>query len=400
LENHAFLSTSAGLASRARPAGAAQPANDHPNPNPNVSEPLPYGRFFLPGPTEVRPEVLAAMSRPMIGHRVPEMEQLMATVQPRLRTIFQTNRPVYVVACSGTGMMEAAVRNGARRHVLSLVNGAFSERFHRIALSNGLRADALEVPWGQTHTPDMLDGALRRGIYDAVTVAHSETSTGALNPIHELADVAHQNGDVAILVDSVSGLAGAPVHADDWHLDFVLTGSQKCLALPPGLGLGVAQESILERARSKNDRGTYFDFLEMEKHLASNQTPNTPAVSLMFALAIQTERIMAEGMEARWQRHATEAQLVYDWVSAMNGRGVALEVIAPEGHRSPTVTCIRVPDPWTGPRVVVAARQHGFAIATGYGKLKDSTFRIGHMGEHTVEEVEELLAVLTALFSG
>jgi aspartate aminotransferase-like enzyme len=319
----------------------------------------------------------------------------MAFIQPRLKTVFQTNRHVYIVACSGTGMMEAAVRNGARRHVLCLVNGAFSERFYRIALANGLRADALEVPWGQTHTPEMLDGALRRGIYDAVTVAHSETSTGALNPIEELVTVAHQNGDVALLVDSVSGLAGAPVHTDTWKLDFVLTGSQKCLALPPGLGFGVAQESALERARSKADRGTYFDFLEIEKNLESNQTPNTPAVSLLFALAVQAQRIAEEGIETRWRRHQAMARRTHEWVQQMNDKGVKLDVVADEEHRSPTVTCIRLPENWTGPKVVTAARQRGFVIASGYGKLKDSTFRIGHMGDHTLEELEELLGCLT-----
>ncbi len=145
-----------------------------------MSEPLKYGHFFLPGPTEVRPEVLQAMTRPMIGHRVPEMEELMGFIEPRLKTVFQTSRPVYIVPSSGTGLMEAAVRNGARRHVLSLVNGAFSERFYRIALANGLRADALEVPWGEVHAAEMLDDALRRGIDDAVTVAHSETFDGRI----------------------------------------------------------------------------------------------------------------------------------------------------------------------------------------------------------------------------
>jgi len=364
-----------------------------------VTETLEFGRFFLPGPTEVHPDVLAAMTRPMIGHRVPEMEELIGDIEARLKTIFQTTRPVYIVPASGTGMMEAAVRNGARRHVLSLVNGAFSSRFHTIALSNGLRADALEVPWGQVHTPEMLDDALRRGIYDAVTVCHSETSTGALNPIAELAEVAHQNGDVALLVDSVSGLAGAPVLTDAWRLDFVLTGAQKCMALPPGLAFGVAQESVLERARSKSDRGTYFDILEFEKNLQSNQTPNTPAVSLLYALSVQARRMTDEGMEARWARHAAMAQRTADWVASMNDRGVHLEVLTPAGHRSPSVTCIRPPEGVAGPRVVAAVRERGFAIASGYGKLKDSTFRIGHMGDHTVAELDALLEALTSVFN-
>lgn len=358
-------------------------------------ETLPFGRFFLPGPVDVRPEVLAQMSKGMIGHRVPEMVQLMGYIQERMKIIFGTTRPVYISASSATGLMEGAVRNGARRHVLSLVNGAFSDRFHRITLANGLKADALEVPWGQVHTPEMLDDALRRGIYDAVTVAHSETSTGALNPIRELAEVAHKNGDVAILVDSVSGAAGAPLKADEWQLDFVLTGSQKAFAVPPGLAFGVAQESVLERARSKNDRGTYFDFLEFEKNLEGNQTPNTPAISLLYALAEQADYIAREGIEARWARHAAMAERTYRWVDEMNERGVGLEIVAPVGARSPTVTCIRVPEPWTGPRVVAETRKRGFAIATGYGKFKEGSFRIGHMGDHSLAALEALLDVLT-----
>jgi aspartate aminotransferase-like enzyme len=282
--------------------------------------------------------------------------------------------------------------------VLSLVNGAFSERFYNIALANGLRADPLEVPWGQVHTPEMLDDALRRGIYDAVTVAHSETSTGALNPIRELAEVAHANGDVAILVDSVSGMAGAPVYTDEWKLDFILTGSQKSLAMPPGLAFGVAQESVLERARSKENRGIYFDFLEFEKNILANQTPNTPALSLMYAAAVQAAHIRNETIEARWARHDEMAKRTYAWVAEMNDRGVPLEILAPDGFRSPTVTTIRVPAGWTGPRVASAVRERGFVIATGYGKLKETTFRIGHMGDHTLVELETLLAALEDVF--
>jgi predicted phosphoserine aminotransferase len=360
---------------------------------------LEFGRFFLPGPTEVRPEVLQAMTRSMIGHRVPEMEDLIGHIQPRLKNVFRTERPVYISASSATGLMEAAVRNGARRKVLSLVNGAFSERFFDITLATGLEADPLEVAWGEGHTPEMLENALRRGIYDAVTVVHSETSTGVLNPIRELAEVTRRAGDVAILVDSVSGMAGAPVHTDAWQLDFVLTGSQKSFGLPPGLAFGAAQKSVLERAASKTDRGTYFDFLEFEKNILKNQTPNTPAVSLLYALAVQLDLIEEETLERRWDRHTRMAERTYAWVDEMAGRGVALEILAQPGYRSPTVSCIRPPEGWTGPKVVAATRDRGFAIATGYGKLKEQTFRIGHMGDHTLDELDALLEALTDVFA-
>src|SRR5688572_3404322 len=359
-----------------------------------------FGRFFLPGPTEVRPEVLQAMTKPMIGHRVAEMEALIAQIQPGLRAVFRTSRPVYLSASSATGLMEGAVRNCARRKVLSLVNGAFSQRFYKIALANGFDTDPLEVEWGGINTAESLHNALRRGIYDAVTVVHSETSTGALNPIKELAEVTRASGDVALLVDSVSGLAGAPLETDAWGVDFVLTGSQKSFALPPGLAFGVATTAMLERAKAKTDRGIYFDFLEFEKNIQANQTPNTPAVSLMYALSAQLDFIRAETIEGRWERHRAMADRTYAWVHDMNTRGIALEIMAPEGHRSPTVTCIKAPDGWTGPRVAAECKARGFQIATGYGRLKDSSFRIGHMGDHTVEEVEDLLEALEEIFIG
>jgi aspartate aminotransferase-like enzyme len=290
--------------------------------------------------------------------------------------------------------MEAAIRNGVRRRVLCLVNGAFSERFFRIAQACGVDADPLEVQLGEVNTPTALAKALRRGIYDAVTVVHSETSTGVLNPIHELAEVARAAGDVVLLVDSVSALAGAKVETDAWGIDYLLTGSQKCFALPPGLAFAVAQPNILERAKTKNDRGIYFDLIEFEKNILKNQTPNTPAVSLFYALDEQLKAIKAETIEARWERHNAMAKCTYEWVEHMRARGVPLSVLAPDGFRSPAVTCIRVPENMSGSRISSQMKSRGYVIASGYGPLKDSTFRIGHMGDHTVAELEELLNVL------
>jgi predicted phosphoserine aminotransferase len=347
------------------------------------------GRFFLPGPTEVRREVLEAMTQPMIGHRVAEMEELIGRIQPGLQAVFRTKRPVYISASSATGLMEGAVRNGARAKVLCLVNGAFSERFFQITGATGLAADKLEVPWGHGHTPDMLRDALSGGGYDAVTVVHSETSTGALNPVAELARVTHDAGDVVLLVDSVSGLCGADFRTDEWGVDFVLTGSQKSFALPPGLAFGVAQENILQRAETKMDRGIYFDFLEFERNIQKNQTPNTPAVSLLYALEAQVRHIQAEGIDARIARHQAMAERTWQWCDA---RG--LTILAEPGFRSPTVTTVNCPAGWDGPALAAAVKAHGWQIATGYGRMRDETFRIGHMGDHTMDSLNDLLGVL------
>jgi aspartate aminotransferase-like enzyme len=290
--------------------------------------------------------------------------------------------------------MEAAVRNCGGRRVLSLVNGAFSERFFRIAQANGLEAEALEVPLGEAHTPDRVEAALRGKRFDAITVVHSETSTGALNPIRELAEIAHRHGEMLLLVDSVTGIAGAPVETDEWQLDFVLTGSQKALALPPGLALGVANARALERARQTPGRGVYFDLLEFDNYIRKHQTPNTPAVSLMYALAAQVARIDAETIEGRWARHRAMAERTWRWADEMRGSGLDIRVLAPEGYRSPTVTCLTVPAGHKGSEVNERMKGRGFTISAGYGSLKDSTIRIGHMGDHTVAELDELLQVL------
>ena len=352
-----------------------------------------FGRFFLPGPTEVRREVREAMLGPMVGHRTPEAEALMERIQPGLRHTFRTGRPVYLAPASGTGMMEMAVRNAARRRVLSLVNGAFSERFARIGEACGLEVDRVAVEWGEHHTPVILADALEAGDYDTVTICHSETSTGVLNPIRELADVAHDHGAV-VLLDTVSSLSGAPVETDDWQLDFVVTGGQKALALPPGLGFAVAQEHILERARSNPHRGLYFDVLGFEKNMEKSQAPNTPAISLMYAAAVQMEAILAEGIESRWRRHRAMAERTYAWIEEMRDDGIALGVLAPPGFRSPTVTCVTLPDGLDAVDICAETRAYGYVIAPGYGRTRHDMFRIGHMGDHTVDELDGLLDVL------
>ncbi|MGH7712534.1 MAG: pyridoxal-phosphate-dependent aminotransferase family protein, partial [Gemmatimonadaceae bacterium] len=340
-----------------------------------------------------------AMTRPMIGHRGKDIEGLLAAVQPGLQAVFRTQRPVYLSTSSATGLMEAAIRNGARKRVLSLVNGAFSDRFYRISVACGVETDKLEVPLGQGFSADQLTAALKGKDYDAVTVVHSETATGALNPIEQLAKAAHAAGDVVLLVDTVSGMAGARVETDAWGLDYVLTGAQKAFALPPGLAFCAASENVLERAKQKKDRGIYFDLIEFDKYARRNQTPNTPAISLMYALQVQIDHILAEGIEARWARHQAMAERTWRWVDELRERGVGVSVLAPAGYRSPTVTCIRMPEGKSGSTVTSAMKSKGFVIGSGYGADKDLMIRIGHMGEHTVEELDVLLNTLGGILT-
>lgn len=362
-----------------------------------MSEPLEPGRFFLPGPTEVHPDVLEAQNGPMIGHRGKAIVDLLASIDDGLKSVFQTERPVIVSTSSATGLMEAAVRNGViGGKVLSLITGAFSKRFADIATACGHDVERWEVEWGTVHDPDEVAQKLAQGSYDAVTLSHSETSTGSLHDLEAIAEAVAEHSDTLLLVDSVTGIGGVQTLTDAWGIDFILTGSQKALALPPGLAFGVASDAILERSANIPDKGWYFDLEMLQEQITEHQTPATPAISLLYALDYQLMRIEEETMAARWRRHLDMQKRTFDWVEELQGTGVDVEVFAAEGSRSPTVTCVTSDQ---SRDIVAELFTRGWVIGGGYGKLKDSTFRIGHMGDHTMDELEELLSVLTEVMS-
>lgn len=358
-----------------------------------MSQPLEPGRFFLPGPTEVHPDVLAAQNGPMIGHRGQAIQELMSRIDQGLKPVFQTKRAVIVSTSSASGLMEAGLRNGVLDgRVLSLVNGAFSKRFSEIAMACGLDVEVWNVDWGQVHPPEELEERLAAGHYEAVTLSQSETSTGALQDLESISRVVGGHEDTLLLVDSVTGIGGVETHTDAWGVDYILTGSQKALALPPGLAFAVADEAILERSAKSPNKGWYFDLAMLHEQVMQGQTPATPAVSLLYALDFQLQRIADEGMESRWERHLDMQQRTFRWVEEMREAGAEISIFAAEGHRSPTVTCLATAD---AARIAPDMFSRGWVVGGGYGKLKDTTFRIGHMGDHTMDELEELLAVLS-----
>ena len=357
-----------------------------------------FGRFFLPGPTEVHPDVLAAQAKAVMGHRGPEMSALIAEIDPMLRAVFRTERPVYISSSSATGFMEAGIRNGVKRRALALVNGAFSERFRDLVPDCGREVESYEVEWGESHAPDEVERRLRAGGFDAVTVVHSETSTGVLDPLGDIADAVRRaeaatGEEILLLVDGVTSVGGGLVETDQWNLDWILTGSQKAMALPPGLAFGSASPRMLARAETLPARGQYFDLVEFDRNWQKHQTPNTPALTLIFALQAQLKRIQAEGIEARAERHRLMAERCWSWTETF-GREHGMSLLAPDGARSLTVTAIRMPDRLPGSKVSAQLAKRGYTIAPGYGKLKDATIRIGHMGDHTVDELDALLAEL------
>ena len=343
--------------------------------------------MFVPGPVDVADEILQAQAAPMLPHRSKEFEAIFRRAGEKAQQLFFTQQRVFLTASSGTGLQEAAIRNFVDKKVLACVNGAFADRWYEVAVVNGKDAEKLSFEWDQPFNPDRVADSVKRGGFEALTVVHNETSTGLQNPVKEIAEAVRAAApETLILVDAVSSLAGAKIEMDAWGLDMVLTSSQKCLALPPGLALGAVSDRAMKRAEKIENRGWYFDLVRMEKHRLKDSSPATPAMSLIFALDLQLDRILAEGLEKRFARHSAMAKRVQDWADEHD-----LGTYAPEGFRSQTVTTVKNERGWDVSALNKFLLERGMRIANGYGTLKNITFRIAHMGETQMEDVDELL---------
>jgi predicted phosphoserine aminotransferase len=347
-----------------------------------------HTRLYIPGPIEVRKEILDEQAEWMIGHRSKEFEALYARVQPKLRQAFYTNQRVFVSTSSGTGLWEGASRNAIRddKKALHLVNGAFSERWAEVSKSNGKQVDVISADWGKAIKPDQLEAALRAAEYDAVGIVLNETSTGVKNPLEEYVPIIKQlQPDALILVDAVSIFGGYKIDFDGLGLDVLLTSTQKAMALPPGLAFAAVSDRTLERAKQVPYRGYYFDFIELEKFAQKSNTPSTPNISLMFATDKQLDYILAEGLENRFARHQRMAEATRAWV-AENG----FEMYSEAGYHSPTVSNIANNRGIDLKALNKFLDAKGMVISDGYGKLKDKAFRIAHMGDLTEQDMREL----------
>jgi len=352
--------------------------------------------MFVPGPVDVAPEVLQQQTKPMIPHRSKDFEAIFQRAEGKARQVFFTQYRVFLMTNSGSGAQEASVRNLAKERVLSCVNGSFSKRWYDVALANGKQADNVEVPMGQAILPERVEEALKKQKYELLTVVHNETSTGVMNPVKEIAEVVHRvSPDTLIAVDAVSSLAGAKIEMDAWGLDVLFTSSQKCFALPPGLALCAVNDRAMARAAEVPNRGWYFDFLLLEKHRIKDSTPMTPVMPLIFALDYQLDRILAEGLENRFARHAAMAKRSQEWAIA---KGWPL--FAPEGYRSQTLTVVSNPPTFDCAEFNKFVAPKGIRLANGYGDLKGKTFRIAHMGEIMPKDVEELLGLIDEYMKG
>jgi len=350
-------------------------------------------KLFIPGPVAVSEKTLRAMARPMIGHRSSDFIALYRSLTPQLQALLGTQDSVYLATSSAWGVMEGALRNVARKKVLCCMNGAFSDKWLDVAKRCGLEANGLQSEWGQPVDPDALRTELAKGGYDAVTIIHNETSCGCMSDLAALAAVLREFPEVISIVDTVSSFSAVPLAKDALGLDIVLAGSQKALALPPGLTVVSVSKRALARAATAPARGYYFDLVEFEKNHEGGMTPSTPAISLIYALQSKLEDIAAEGLPARFARHVRLNRTVREWAFA---RGFKL--FPDERFASVSLNCFANTRGVDLPALNTQLKRRGFVIDGGYGKLKGKTFRISNMGDETDASIAELLAALDDSF--
>ena len=349
-----------------------------------------YKKLFIPGPVNVTEDILQKMATPMIGHRTKEASNLQRNISDKLRKLMYTQNEILLSTSSGSGLMEGAVRSCTQKRAAVFSCGNFGNRWFAMAEDNNIPADKFEVEWGLPNTAESVDQVLATGEYDLITVTHNETSSGVMNPVEEIAKVMKKYPEVIFCVDAVSSLGGAKIEVDKWGIDICITSSQKCLGLPPGLSLCSISEKALEAARKVKFRGTYFDLLQIYDYIQKKdyQYPSTPSVSHMFALDYQLDKILKEGLENRFTRHAQMADYVRGWAKEK------FALFAQEEFASNTVTCVKNTREISVGDLNRALGEKGYMISNGYGKLKEKTFRIAHMAEATLAEIRELLSLI------
>ena len=352
-----------------------------------------HKKLFIPGPIDVREDVLKQMTRPMIGHRSKEASILQRSISEKLQKVFYTEEQILLSTSSGSGLMEGAVRSCTRKKAAIFSVGAFGDRWYKMAVCNNVSADKFSVKQGEAITPEMVDDVLSTGNYDLITITHNETSTGVMNPVEEISQVVKNYPQVIWCLDAVSSMGGVKIEVDKLGIDICITSTQKCMGLPPGLSIASMSQKAVEAAREVKYRGLYLDLLELYECIQKKdyQYPSTPALPMMYALDYQLDKILEEGLENRYERHLNMAKYVRKWAKEN------FELFPNEKYISNTLTTIKNTKNINIGQLNKKLGERGYAISNGYGNLKDKTFRISHMGDYTLEEVKKLIEAINEI---
>lgn len=349
-----------------------------------------HKKLFIPGPVDVREDVLQKLATPQISHRSKDASALQRGISQKMQKLMYTENTIILSTSSGSGLMEGAIRSCTRKRAAVFSVGAFGDRWFKMAKTNGVPADKISSVPGKPTTPEMVDEALSTGKYDVITVTQNETSAGIMNPVDEIgALLKSKYPEVLFLVDTVSSMGGTKIEVDKWGIDVCITSTQKCIGLPAGMSICSVSNRAIEAARQVENRGLYFDLVELYDTIQKkdHQYPSTPSLPHMFALDYQLDRILTEGLENRFARHKEMAQYVRDWAK----KYFAL-FVEDEKYLSNTLTTIKNTRGISVGDLNKKLGERGFMISNGYGDLKDVTFRISHMADYTLDEVKDLIS--------
>ncbi len=349
-----------------------------------------HKKLFIPGPVDVREDVLKAMGTPMIGHRSAECSELQKECAENMQKIMKTKNDIVFSTSSGSGLMEAAIRSCTKKRAIVFSVGAFGNRWHQMAEANNVPADKHEVEWGNAITPELIEEYLSTGKYDLMTITHNETSTGIMNPVKELSEVWKKYPDVVVCMDTVSSMGGVEIPVDDLAVDVCMASTQKALGLPAGLALASVSEKAIERAKTVENRGFYLDLLKLIKYVRerNHQYPSTPSIEHLFALRYQLRYILnEEGIESRYKRHKEMADYTREWAKKY------FEIFPnKEEWASNTLTTIKNTKGFSVADLNKELGKRGFVISNGYGALKEKTFRVAHMADTSFDSLKEVLS--------
>lgn len=343
-------------------------------------------RLFTVGPVEVFPDTLSAMNRGMMVHRGKEYQDLQRSVVEKIRKVLDIDNEVYLAPASASGFLEGCVRSAVDVKMAGLSNGSFGDRWQLIGQENGKQVQRINGEWGKALRASHVQGKLEKDV-EAVTLISNESSTGVLNPTGELVRAIREQGDPLVMVDGVTSVGAVDLQLRKLDLDALVFGSQKALALPPGLAVVCVSSRFMEKATKVKNRGYYLDLVQYKKMADKDLPLTTPPVSLMYGMDYQLDKILKEGMQQRYERHQRMAEMVRQW--AMKRLGLYAE----EGFRSNTISVIDLKG-MDFKDFDKRLRQKGFEVSPGYGNVKDVTFRIGHMGDLTEKDIQDLLDVM------
>jgi aspartate aminotransferase-like enzyme len=354
-----------------------------------------HKKLLIPGPTEVSQAILREQTHPLISHREKAFSELYGGIKAKLAKFFELTedcKPT-VTTSSGTLWFDIVGRSIVKEKALVCVNGAFSERFGKTIRACGKKADFIEVDWGKAVKPDMVAEKLDTGEYDTLAVCHNESSTGVRTPIHQIGKLLRKNySDIIFAVDSVSAMAGDKTLPKEIGCDIIFASTQKCFALPPGLVVSLVTTRAKERAKEISNRGSYTDLVKIFEFDKKNQTPFTPNISLLYALDKRLDLMLEETYDHVYQRHRAMADYTQRWAKKH------FALFPEPGYESVTVTCVQNIHGKNVQQLNQELAEKGYLISNGYGKLKEKTFRIGHMGEWNLHGIKKVLNLINQIW--